>query len=68
MNATQPVAAAAAKTVRPRCFRATMAGVDAVTGKPFNAGAEIYKNPNGAGYCHLIVPVPAHLLPTSATA
>lgn len=49
------------KTVsKPRPFRATFSGKCAVTGVAFNAGAEIYKNPDGAGYVkHVVSAVPA---------
>jgi hypothetical protein len=47
------------RTSKPRAFRAQWAGVCAVTGNRYLAGAEIYRNPNGPGYVEVRVEVPA---------
>lgn len=47
------------RTVLSRTFRATFSGVCAKTGERFPLYAEIYKNPDGAGYIWFRVPAPA---------
>jgi len=57
MNATT-AATVTKSTTNPRCFRATYAGTCAKTGVRFQAGAEIYKNPDGWGYVLHVVKAP----------
>ena len=46
------------RTVLSRTFRATVSGVCAKTGDTFPQYAEIYKNPDGAGYIWFRVSAP----------